>query len=182
MDHGDGSERQRAASFVVLVGFMGAGKTSVGRALSKRLGWLFDDLDDRIEARERRSIEEIFRDSGEAEFRRAESRALRELLAGMETSRRIVALGGGAMTQAENIELLGKAAAAVVFLDAPVDELFRRCEQEDRKRPLRRDLEQFRDLYEQRQRFYAGASHRIDTGGKDLETVVAEVACSLGLE
>ena len=150
--------------------------------MSHRLGWPFDDLDDRIEAREGRSIEEIFRDSGEAEFRRLENIALCELLAGLGMSRRIVALGGGAMTQPNNVAMLENSGVTVIFLDAPVEELFRRCEQEDRKRPLRRDLLQFRNLYEQRQRFYSGASHRIDTGGKDLGKVVAEVACSLGLE
>src|SRR6516225_5616417 len=66
---------------LVLVGFMGAGKTSVGQALSAQLGWRFEDLDDRVEAREGRTVPEIFRDSGEAEFRRAEHAALRELLA-----------------------------------------------------------------------------------------------------
>ncbi len=70
----------RRSSVVCLVGFMGAGKTSVGRNLGHRFGWPFDDLDERIEARETRSIEEIFRDSGEMLFRRAETAALRELL------------------------------------------------------------------------------------------------------
>lgn len=169
-------------SSVVLVGFMGAGKTSVGRGLAQRLGWRFDDLDDCIEAQEGRSIEDIFRDSGEAEFRRVENKALRKALGELNPSPRIIALGGGAMAQSGNAELLREAGVTVIFLEAPVEELFRRCEQEDRKRPLRRDFRQFRDLYEQRYRFYAGAAHRVSTSGKDLETVVAEVACSLGLE
>jgi len=63
-------------SSVFLVGFMGAGKSSVGRALGQRLNWVFEDLDDRIEAREGRCVVEIFRDSGESEFRRAEHAAL----------------------------------------------------------------------------------------------------------
>src|SRR5262249_6652771 len=57
---------------IFLVGFMGAGKTTVGQALALQLGWPFEDLDDRIQAREKRTIEQIFRESGEAEFRRAE--------------------------------------------------------------------------------------------------------------
>ena len=60
---------------VFLVGFMGAGKTSVGRALGARLGWPFEDPDDRIRSRAGRSIEEIFRDAGEQEFRRVEHEA-----------------------------------------------------------------------------------------------------------
>ena len=164
-----------------LVGFMGAGKTSVGRVLSVRLGWPFEDLDDRIEAQEGRSVAEIFRDAGEEGFRRAETAALRQVLTGVGSSPRIIALGGGAIAQAENTRLLQQSEAAMVFLDAPVEELFRRCDQEGRERPLRRDLKQFRELYEQRRSFYSSAPCRIDTSGKDLETVAAEVACSLGL-
>lgn len=160
---------------------MGAGKTSVGRVLSRRLGWPFEDLDDRIEAQEGRSIAEIFRNSGEEAFRRTETAALRALLDGLGSSPRILALGGGAIAQAENAKLLQEAGAAVVFLDAPVEELFRRCEQEPRARPLRRDLRQFRELYDQRRPYYATAVCRIDTSAKALETVAAEVACSLGL-
>ncbi len=59
---------------------MGAGKSSVGRALGQQLNWLFEDLDDRIQAREGRTVAEIFRDSGEAEFRRAEHAALQHVL------------------------------------------------------------------------------------------------------
>lgn len=160
---------------------MGAGKTSVGQALSRRLGWPFEDLDDRIEAQEGRSIAEIFRESGEEAFRRAETAALRALLGRPRSSARIMALGGGAIAQTENAQLLSQSGAAIVFLDAPVEELFRRCEQEPRARPLRRDLKQFRELYDLRRPFYATAFCRIETGAKDLETVAAEVACSLGL-
>ena len=64
----------------ILIGFMGAGKSSVGRALGEKLGWAFEDLDERIERRERRKVHEIFRHSGEDEFRRAEHVALKELL------------------------------------------------------------------------------------------------------
>ena len=62
---------------IVLVGFMGAGKTSVGKALGQRLGWPFEDLDDRIQARMGHTIEQIFQNRGESDFRRAETAALR---------------------------------------------------------------------------------------------------------
>jgi len=167
---------------IFLVGFMGAGKTSVGRRLSHRLGWAFEDLDDRIQTRTGRSIAEIFRESGEAEFRRVEHAALRELIAEVSSSPRIVALGGGAFAQTENAAVLEKSGAPVVFLDGPADELFRRCEQEHTERPLRHDARRFRELYEQRRAFYLKAAWRVDTGGKDLDTVAAEVACSLGFQ
>ena len=167
---------------VFLVGFMGAGKTSVGRALSRRLGWPFEDLDDRIQYREGKSIEQIFRDSGEAEFRRAETAALRELLAELRSSFCVVALGGGAFVQPANVALIEQAEVQSVFLDAPVHELRRRCEAEAKERPLRQSPEQFCELYEKRRQSYMKAAVRIETSGKDVDTVAAEVACSLGLE
>ncbi len=92
---------------VFLVGFMGAGKTTVGRALATQLGWRFIDLDDHIEARQKRSIAEIFRESGEIEFRRAEATELRNLLAGLPIAgAAVVALGGGAFVQKDNARLL----------------------------------------------------------------------------
>ena len=162
---------------------MGAGKSSAGRALARQLDWPFEDLDERIQAREQRSIEQIFRESGEPEFRRAEQDALRELLAELGPSPRVVALGGGAFVRAENATLLEQAGVPVVFLDAPVEELFRRCQQEQQvERPLRRDPEQFRRLYEARRPHYLAAAWRIETGGKEIDGVAAEVARALGLQ
>ena len=166
---------------VFLVGFMGAGKNSVGRALSRRLGWPFEDLDERIQAREGRTIEQIFRQSGEAEFRGAEHAALRELLSDLGSAPRVVALGGGDFVQANNAALLEETGVLTIFLDAPVEELFQRCQQEQLERPLRRDLQQFRQLYETRRPYYMTAALRIETGGKDVEAVAAEVIGRLGL-
>src|ERR1700757_2429624 len=85
---------------VFLEGFMGAGKTTVGRALSEVLGWRFEDLDDRVRAREGRSIPEIFARSGEAKFRRSELVALRERLDEVRYGPpTVAALGGGAFAQ-----------------------------------------------------------------------------------
>jgi len=166
---------------VVLVGFMGAGKSTVGRALSRRLGLPFEDLDDRIQQREGKTIEQIFRESGEIEFRKAETAALRELLGELGSSLRVVALGGGTFVEPGNAALIEEAEARSVFLDAPVEELLRRCVEEKTERPLRQNPEQFRVLYEKRRRSYMKAAVRIETGGKDVDTVAAEVACSLGL-
>jgi shikimate kinase len=166
---------------VCLVGFMGAGKTSVGRVLSEQLGWLFVDLDERIEAREKQTVEQIFRQSGEAEFRRAEHAALRTLLLEGSSLPMVIAVGGGAFVQAENSALLENAGIPSVFLDAPVDELFRRCQEQSHHRPLRRDREQFRQLHEARRPGYMAAALRIETGGKDVGTVAAEVASGLVL-
>jgi shikimate kinase len=175
----DGAGVERS---VFLVGFMGAGKTTVGLALSRRLGLPFQDLDDRIRQRSGKTIEQIFRESGEAEFRKVETAALREVLAELDSSTGVVALGGGAFVQPENCTLLEAAGVHSVFLDASVDELLRRCCGESKERPLRRDAKQFRELYEKRRLAYMKAAVRIDTEGKDVEAIAAEVACSLGLD
>jgi shikimate kinase len=161
---------------------MGAGKTTVGRALAQRLGWEFEDLDDRIEHLQGRSIAEIFLLSGEADFRRAETMALQQVISEQGSAPRVVALGGGAFVQPENVALLERAGVAVVFLDGPVEELFRRCEMETRERPLRGSETQFRELYNQRRPSYLKAAWHVDTAGKAQGTIAAEVACSLGLE
>ena len=171
---------------VFLAGFMGAGKSSVGRALGRRLDWIFEDLDDRIAARERRAVAEIFRDSGELEFRRAEHAALQQVLRELESGcARIVALGGGAFV-GENAALLKASGGPTVFLDAPVEELWERCcaqaRQSGVERPLLRSMEQFRKLYETRRRNYSQASLKIQTGGRDVDTIVDEIAETLGLK
>jgi shikimate kinase len=160
---------------------MGAGKTSVGRALSSKLNWTFEDLDDRIQARARRTIEVIFQESGETRFRQAEHAALRELISELGSSPRVVALGGGAFVQPENWILLHQPELATIFLDGTAEELFERCEAEKLERPLRRNLEQFRRLYEVRRPLYAKGTLRIDTSGKDIQTVAAETAAALGV-
>jgi shikimate kinase len=166
---------------IFLVGFMGAGKTTVGRELAQRLGWAFEDLDDRVQSREGRMIDEIFQNSGEAEFRRYEHLALRELLLGTESSPRVIALGGGAFAQPENAALLKHTAGPSVFLSAPVEELYRRCQQQELKRPLRQHEAQFRKLYEQRHALYLKATFHVETNGKDVPAIVAEIAQQLGL-
>ncbi len=166
---------------------MGAGKSSVGRALGQRLNWFFEDLDDRIQAREGRTVAEIFRDSGESEFRRAEHAALQHVLEELRGGgNRIVALGGGAFVQKENADLLRTSGVRTVFLDAPVEELWRRCctqaSESGAERPLLRSREQFRKLYETRRKSYLQASLKIQTGSRPVEAVAAEIAKTLGLK
>jgi len=166
---------------VFLIGFMGAGKTSVGQALAALLGWRFEDLDDRIVAREGVSIADIFQKSGEAEFRRVEHAALAELLATPDAGPSVIALGGGAFVQADNARLVHALGAPTVFLDAPVEELWRRCREEAKQRPLGVDEQQFRRLYEARYPHYRKATARVETGGKTVAAVAAEIAAMLGI-
>lgn len=174
--------RKKRARTVALVGFMGAGKSTVGQALAQRLGWQFSDLDQLIETRDGRSVEQIFRESGEPAFRRLEQELLRESLAGVKAGGSVLALGGGAFTQPEIRQLLLEASVPSVFLDASVEELFRRCDQPGAVRPLRRDARQFRELYERRRPAYGQASLRLDTGNKEINAVVEEIVSALVLD
>ena len=177
----------RGAHAVILIGFMGAGKSSVGRALAEQLAWTFEDLDGRIEQREGRKVSEIFSFSGESGFRRAEHAALKELLSELSTgAERVVALGGGAFVQKRNAGLVEAGGVPTVFLDAGVEELWRRCrqqaEQQAIERPLLGSLESFRELYETRRPYYLKAAFRQETGGKTVERIAAEVVKALGLD
>jgi shikimate kinase len=174
----DGMTAVRA---VLLVGFMGAGKSTVGRELGRQLSWPFEDLDERIEAQEGRTVEQIFRESGEAAFRVAEHAAVRQLISGLKLEPRVVALGGGAFVQADNAELLETSGIPIVFLDASPEELFRRCEAQGTNRPLQRDRAEFLKLYEARQPHYRKARFQIDTTGKDVKAVAEEIGRLLGL-
>jgi shikimate kinase len=168
-----------------LVGFMGAGKSSVGRALGERLGWTFVDLDERIERREGRTVADLFQTTGEREFRRAERAALRELLKELEGgAAMIVALGGGAFVQKENAAGIKSTGVPTVFLDAPAAELWRRCQEQRTQveRPLLVDLQRFQGLYDARRPGYLKASLRMETSGKDVTAVAAEVARAFDLD
>ena len=178
-------ETQAAAIF--LVGFMGAGKSTVGQALGRALGWLFEDLDHRIERRVGRSVAEIFRDSGEEAFRKAERAALREVLDELSTGvPRVIALGGGAFSKKENSSLLKAFGVPTIFLDAPVEELWQRCsmqaDEAGTQRPLLRSWEQFSELYETRRRSYSKALLKIQTANRLVKVIVDEIAESLGLK
>ena len=167
---------------VILVGFMGAGKTSVGHALARHLHCRFEDLDERVASRAGRSIEQVFLDSGEAEFRRIETSTLRDLARELGSSLAVLAVGGGAFVQEANLDLLNQSGARVVFLDAPVEELWRRCEKQDLARPLRQDRADFERLYRARRPGYLKAQWTISTEAKSIEDVAMEVAQTLGLK
>jgi shikimate kinase len=168
---------------VFLVGFMGAGKTTTGRELAHKLGWSFLDLDDLIEERERRKVPRIFAESGETVFRQAESLALAALLGDLASrTPLVVALGGGAFAQPRNSAAVLSSGVPVVFLDASVEELRRRCAPHGDARPLFRDEQRFRSLYDERRTAYLSAAIRVDTTGKFPEQIADELIERLGLK
>jgi len=161
---------------VVLIGFMGAGKTTVGRALAKSLRWNFLDLDDVIEQREHKTIAEIFAASGEPAFRQTESAALAALLQDHATGGDLIlALGGGAFVQKQNRDALISAGAITILLEAPVEELRRRCQAEHNARPLARQDARFNELFAARRADYALARFTVQTHNKSVQQVTAEI-------
>ncbi len=163
------------ADKVYLVGFMGAGKTTVGRALAKRLDWRFEDVDERIERAEQRDIPTIFRQSGEPFFRALERRTLVELLPdrGM-----VVATGGGTAVDPSNLALMSRD-GAVAWLDAPFATLVARIPV-DGRRPLATDRAEMERLYNQRIVAYAQAQARFDVSRASVDAIVDHMADWLG--
>lgn len=157
-----------------IVGFMGAGKTTIGKALAEQLGWSFADLDDDIEAAAKCSIREIFETRGEPEFRRMEADALRARVRSIEGGApTVLALGGGAYAQPGNFELV-RENGITIWLDCPFDVVERRVAQAEH-RPLARDPERFAELYQQRREFYGRADYRIGIESDDPAVAVAAV-------
>ena len=153
---------------VALVGFMGAGKTTLGPQLAERLGRPFVSVDDVVEDRCRRTIAEIFEEDGEAAFRALEEQAADDVLGRRELA--VIELGGGALGSARTREAL-RAAAFTLLLDTPVDVGWERVAGSDR--PLARDEARFRALYEERRPVYEEAA---DGRATDLDAAVLAAA------
>jgi len=157
---------------IYLVGFMGSGKTTIGRLLAERLGWSFVDLDEQIEAAQGISIPELFDTHGEEYFRKIEMEAIRyhvyKVRRGCPT---VIALGGGAFAREENYDLL-EDHGVTVWLDCPL-ELARKRVEGCTNRPLARDPKKFAELYEARRASYARADYRVEVVADDVEATVA---------
>ncbi len=163
------------ADKIYLVGFMGAGKTTVATALANRLDWRAEDIDQRIEQRERRDISAIFRQEGEAYFRALERTELIALVADRGV---VVATGGGTMVDAMNRELMLRD-GAVVWLDAPFTTIVERVPV-DGRRPLASDRIEMERLYNQRLIAYRLAHVRVDAGRGSVEDLVERIVDWLG--
>ena len=158
-------------SSIALVGFMGAGKSRIGRLLGRRLGMPFVDTDKLITARHG-AIAALFAERGEAGFREIERGVVLDELAAAEETARIVALGGGAVTIAE-VRAALRRLPHVVWLDAPPQVLFARAQ--SGARPLARDEAAFEVLYAQRRPLYGEVSTAVvRTGGRERVSWVAD--------
>ena len=158
------------ADKIYLVGFMGAGKTSVGRALARRLHWKHEDIDERIERRERRDIATIFRQEGEPYFRGVERQ---ELIGLLDVRGVVVATGGGTIVDPAMRGLMLRD-GAVIWLDASLATILERVPL-DGRRPLASDRLEMERLYNQRLMAYGQSHLRLDASRSSVEELVDQI-------
>lgn len=163
---------------VILIGYMGAGKTTIGQALAQKYQLAFEDTDQLIEKKAGRLISEIFAQEGEAVFRDMETALLEELLSEKKKEAVVYAVGGGLPMREENRELLRKL-GTVIYLTVQPDTVLERLKG-DTTRPLLAG-EHVRERVEQmlalRDPFYCEASHcRIAVDGKEISEIVREIS------
>jgi shikimate kinase len=164
---------------IILVGFMGTGKTSVGKLLAERLGWSFVDSDHWIELRQNQLISEVFRDHGEAYFRKLETKALVDILAGED---QIIATGGGAVLAAENREAM-LANGFVIALTASPEEIINRVGRDQNRPLLQGDAEErVYAILEQRKHAYGFAHFSLDTTNLSPSAIVDAIIEAAGKE
>ena len=163
---------------IVLCGFMGSGKSTIGKLLSRKMGMAFIDLDAYIEKKENKSVTQIFADSGEEYFRQLEKNAVKELAYKKSV---ILATGGGTLTFRENVDTLRNADNKIILLDLPVEVVAQRLKG-DTKRPLlnRPDKEQvMRELYEKRLPLYRSAADIVVNAANSPMQVCMEIMSNL---
>lgn len=158
---------------IYITGFMGAGKTTVGTALGEKLNVHVYDTDRMVEKDQNKSVQDVFRDQGEAAFRACETHVLKKLSALQENS--IVTTGGGIIMNPVNRTLM-KSNGSIIFLYCDIDTIRRRLFN-DKTRPL---LQKYRggeldDLYKKRMAAYLDAAHAINTTAKSVNTIVNEI-------
>ncbi|MBF0289162.1 MAG: shikimate kinase [SAR324 cluster bacterium] len=162
---------------LVLIGFMGVGKTTIGRKLAKRLGYHFLDMDEQIEIEQKCSIPEIFAEQGEAYFRKLETKLLQQLVSVQNT---VVATGGGVVTAKDNFELMKKI-GTVIYLDTPVENIIDRVKR-SQNRPLlqiENPEEKIHSLLEQRIPLYRQADQIIETDNLLPQRIISQIIRSL---
>ena len=164
---------------IFLIGFMGCGKTTVGRVLAERLGWSFVDLDQRIADAEQRTIPEIFAGGGELTFRAAERRALEDVVSERAA---VVATGGGLFSNPENRRLIVEGGGWSVFLDVAWSLLEARLGSQDSSRPMWGSSRAAQALFEERLGDYRMADVVVAVGDGQIASDVAEAIILLSPE
>ena len=158
---------------IVITGFMGTGKTAVGRIIAEKKGYRLIDIDDEVEKSSGMKISAIFEKMGESVFRKMETVEMKKAAA---ADRSVIVTGGGAITIAENLELMKKA-GRVVCLTAEPGEICRRLKDDDSRPLLRRPdkLDLIKNLLETRRNSYAHADYTVKTDGKTPDMIASEI-------
>ena len=161
---------------IYLTGFMGAGKTTVGRCLANDLGWDFLDLDDLIERHSSMTISEIFEHQGEPEFRQMEKLALCQISRAESV---VIATGGGIMVDAKNRSLMNER-GVTVWLNVSFRVIESRMHASDlQSRPLYKDTSQAKELFEKRTATFELCGFRVDVSPQLTAQEVANSVCKL---
>ncbi len=156
---------------VYLIGFMGAGKTTVAEQLSEQTGWPIKELDNLIERRAGKTIPEIFTQQGEIEFRQLETAELRRVA--RQTPPLIISCGGGVPLAAENREIMRRTGQPVYLYVSP--EVAWQRVSGDENRPLAQSRQQFFELWEEREPLYSRFTTRIDTTDKTPKEIAKKM-------
>jgi shikimate kinase len=163
---------------IIIIGFMGSGKSTVARALGRRLNAKVVDLDDEIVKEDGRSAARIFAEDGEPSFREIETRVLRYIL--QSDRARVIALGGGAWTVDRNRELITERKGISIWLDAPFDVCWQRILRAAEVRPLARNKLAARNLYTERRAGYESADLHVEaTMSKSADEIALEITRAL---
>ena len=172
-DKGDSRRRNSWMNNFILIGFMGSGKTEVGKGLAKRLDYTFMDTDLLIEEKTGKSISDIFSKDGELVFRDIETLILTELSG---INEHVISTGGGIVTKKENILLLKKT-GFIIWLKASPETILKRVGSETHRPLLKVDnpLEQIIMLISKREQSYSEADLTIDTDGLEVDDIVNNI-------
>ena len=159
-----------SVSNIVLIGFMGSGKSTIGRLLAKENDGYFLDTDSMIESLEGQSIAEIFRNQGEAYFRALENETVHWLKDNVNNV--IISTGGGMLVYCEELKEVGK----IVYLDLPFETIISRMDaRELDKRPLFKDVKEAEKTYNERDRVYRQKADIIIDASSDIKTVLTRL-------
>lgn len=162
---------------IVLIGFMGCGKTTIGRKLAVRLGYRFIDTDYQIEREQNTRVKEIFSNYGEPHFRALETGLLQRLT---KVNNTIVATGGGILTTSGNLEIIQRIGKSI-YLKACVEDIFERISRNDKRPMLQTEnpLQTVIALLDKRQGYYERADYTINTACLRMGNIVSHIIDTL---
>lgn len=166
---------------IILIGFMGVGKTTIGKIIAKKLKLNFVDMDNYIEKREGKSISKIFEAYGEQHFRELESESLKDLI---KSDNIVISTGGGVITTKENSDILKKE-KIVIFLDANTQTILNNLYKEIDKRPLLSNSKNVENtisnlLNQRYEKYNSICDIKIDINEKNIEEVVSQILVNIG--